>query len=200
MFNKSKVPIQTTNEYINLADVRGSFLYTKDNYMFQFLKVQPISTALMTDDEKQRLVERMTAEISPICVPFKITFLSRPTDVKVIIDYYERVKSMTTNSKKRDNLTKMIKYFDKMSTSESVLERQTFISIWMNKKDFADDDLFSKTNEFKNALNNTGVTASICTETEIINMLSLFYNPIYSPNTIFDVTPNCTFMEEKTHG
>lgn len=191
---KKKTEI-SVNEYINLKDVRGSILYSKDNYIFSFIRVQPISTALMTEDEKKFLTLSMAKELSPLQIPFKILFLSRPTDVKQIIDYYEGIKATTSNTKKRDNITKTMRFFSSMANSGGVLERQTYISIWMNLSEKTEEDLNSKAIEFAMALEKTGVPAEICREQEIIGMLGLFYNPLYQSGVIYDTTPNFTFME-----
>ncbi len=198
---KPKKPTKqiSTCEYINLADIRANFLYTKDNYIYQFLKVMPISTALMTEDEKAHLTFAMSKELSPIGVPFKILFLSRPTDITKIIEYYEGVRSMTGNTKKRDNLKKTMNYLSAEATSGGILERQTFIALWIDKNTQGEEELYSKATEFKNALNNTGVVATICTETEITNIVSLFYDPVFS-TVNYDKTPNFTFLGGLTNG
>lgn len=183
----------STSDYINLADIKGSFLYTKDNFIYQFLKVMPISTVLMTTDEKAQLTQSMARELSPIGVSFKILFLSRPTDISKIIDYYEGVRSFTDSTKKRDNLKKTMNYLSRAATSGGVLERQTFIGLWVDKNLQSEEELHTKANEFKHALNNTGVIASICSETEIANMMNLFYNPVFS-SINYSPTPNYTFM------
>lgn len=188
---------QSTNEYVNLADVRGCSLFTKDNMIWQFLKVMPISTALMNEDEKEQITFKMTREISPTNVPFKIIFLTRPTDVRQLVEYYEGIKANTVDTKKRENLNKTIRFFSKMVTASSVLERQTFIALWTTEKKQSEADLYAKLVEFRNALLNTGVSCSICDETDIINMLGLFYNPVFSVNTVVDTTNKYTFMEGK---
>lgn len=185
----------STSEYLNLVDIRGDFLYTTDNKIFQFIKVLPISTALMTETEKSQLTKKMTRELSPTKVPFKILFLTRPTDVRQIVDYYENIKSTTTDQRKRENLTKTIRYFSQMALSGGVLERQTFIALWTQNEKQTEDDLIIKTLDFRNALIATGVTATICDETDIVNMLGLYYNPTFSVNTAVDTTPRYSFLE-----
>lgn len=192
VFSKQQGNLSTC-EYINLADIRGQFLYTKDNKVYQFIKAMPIPTALMTPDEKARLTMVMARELSPIGMPFKILFISRPTDIKQIIEYYDSIRSMTVDSKKRDNLKKTMNYLSKMATTGGVLERQTFIALWAEKDEKGEDELYSKTVEFRNALTNAGVSATICNETEIANMIGLFYKPVFAQVDI-NTTPNYTFM------
>lgn len=193
---KKKSTNMSSNEYINLMDIKRQFLYTKDNKIWQFIKVQPISTALMNNNEKERLTLKMTREISPTKVPFKILFFSRPTDVRQIVEYYENIKASTTDTLKRESISKTIKFFSKMSTASDVLERQTYIGLWTQDEKQKEDDLLAKTLEFKNALTTSGITCNICDETEIVNMVGLFYNPAFSHNTSVDMTNKFTFMEE----
>ncbi|MEG0894496.1 MAG: hypothetical protein RSE93_02195 [Oscillospiraceae bacterium] len=189
---KNNIKNLSVNEYINLADIRGEFLYSKDNYIWQFIKVEPVSTALMTLNEKSAFVKKLTLEISPMRIPFKILFLTRPTDVRRLVNYYENIKFNTTDQKKRENLTKTIHFFSNMATSNETLERQAFIALWTNKKE---EDIKTKTIEFRNALTNAGVKCNICDQVDITNMIGLFYNPIFNVNTVITDTPNYTYME-----
>lgn len=194
LFKKQKKtsPIKSTGEEISLADIRGNKLYTKDGNEWMYLKVQPIPTALMTTDEKERLTLTMTRELSPINVPFKIIFLTRPTDVKQQIDYYEGIKAETIHPLKRESLTQTIRFFSQASTSHNVLERQTFISI--SSADIEMGELLTVAQSFEKALFSCGIRANICDEKEIIGMVGLFFSPSFSSSYYVDTTPNIPLL------
>lgn len=191
---KSKITAPSTCELVNLADVKGRTLYTKDGYIFSYVKVQPISTALMTESEKEFLMKKMTTALSPLNIPFKILFLTRPTDIKQVIDYYEGIKSVTVDTLRRSALTSTINYLSGMAISGGVLERQTYFAIW-TKESYEDsaEYLSTKLEELLNALKDSGIKSHICDERDILQMLSLFYNPDYSKKYI-DTTPNVVLM------
>ncbi len=43
----------TVSDLINIEDIRGELLYTKNGYVFSYIKVQPISIDLKTNSEKE---------------------------------------------------------------------------------------------------------------------------------------------------
>lgn len=184
------------NEFINLSDIRGNFLYTKDEYIFCYLLVQPISTQLMATEEKALFTKRLTEQISPLNSQFKILFLSRPTDVKEIIEYYEDIRAITADIKKRDNLKKMMNYFSNLSVFGGILERKTYICLWKKISDSVEAEIMQKAHEFKTAFLLAGIPTDICNEEEIIQMVSLFLEPANTVLNINDVTPNFTLFKE----
>ena len=49
--NKDKEELAqiTANEFVNVKDIRGNFLYTRDNLALAYLKIYPISTELFSN-------------------------------------------------------------------------------------------------------------------------------------------------------
>lgn len=191
MVNKNDASV---NQYIDLADVRDGFIYSKNNTIFTAIKMYPMSTSLLTIDEKRSTTLRMTREISPIATPFKLLFLSQPADVSKLVNYYEDLKNRTDNPTKKDSLIKTRDYISKMSVSSKALERQTFMILW---SDSNIEELQRKTQDMEKALNNAQIPCKRLKDTDLINMLGLFYNPAFSSDkSTIDVTPNITFLEE----
>ncbi|MEG2812974.1 MAG: hypothetical protein RSA79_00080 [Oscillospiraceae bacterium] len=193
MFNK-KNKLQDINEYINIADVKNDMLFTKNGYAFKYLQVKPISTALMTQLEKRLLVDKMTMELSAVCIPFKILFISRPTDVTQLILYYTDILQNTVSQKKKEAIKKTIHNLSRMSTDGGVLERQTYICVWNKRENIS--QLVEKTNDLKIALTTSGVACNDCLDSDIINMLLLFFNPTFDKQPSVDITPHLTFLED----
>ena len=44
--DKEELAQMTANEFVNVKDIRGSFLYTRDGMVLAYLKIFPISTAI----------------------------------------------------------------------------------------------------------------------------------------------------------
>ena len=49
------------NEFINVKDICGNFLYTRDGLMLCYLKLTPISIDLYSKTEKRNIVRTLTA-------------------------------------------------------------------------------------------------------------------------------------------
>ncbi|MDF2567969.1 MAG: uncharacterized protein K0R90_1425 [Oscillospiraceae bacterium] len=193
---KAQNPVLSVQQLINIKDIKGSCLYTKDSLLFSYLKVQPISTGLMSKDEKARMVRNMTQEISPLNVPFKITLLSRPTDVKQVVNFYENIKQMTPQSNKRDSITKTVRYLSESSQTGGVLERQTFLSAYIPASNHTDVDMLQIITQFKNALEHCNIRCDILDEKSIVQMCALFLNPNYSNTFVSEYDNNFTILLE----
>ena len=185
----------SAQEKVNIKDIKGSCLYTKDGFLFSFLKVQPVSTGLMSKEEKARLTRQMTAAISPLGSPFKLILLSRPTDVKQIIRYYETMKQTTPESNKRDSITKTQRYLSESSLSGGVLERQTFLAVWLPASGHTDKDVTELALQYRAALSSCGISSELLDEKSIVQMCSLVLNPNYS-NTVSVYDNNYTFLTD----
>jgi len=60
----------TANEFINIRDIIGNYLYTRDGYVFMDIRLQPISVDLLSSREKDSLINTLTAKLSSETKPF----------------------------------------------------------------------------------------------------------------------------------
>ena len=59
--DKEELAQMTANEFVNVKDIRGSFLYTRDGMALAYLKIFPISTELFSKNEKRLIAKQLTA-------------------------------------------------------------------------------------------------------------------------------------------
>ena len=52
--------LETANEFLNVKDIQGNFLYTKDNKIFAYLQIQSISLDLLSEREKKIKIKNLT--------------------------------------------------------------------------------------------------------------------------------------------
>ena len=55
--DKEELAQMTANEFVNVKDIRGSFLYTRDGMALAYLKIFPISTELFSKNEKRLIAK-----------------------------------------------------------------------------------------------------------------------------------------------
>ena len=81
--NKDKEELAqiTANEFVNVKDIRGNFLYTRDNLALAYLKIYPISTELFSKNEKRLIAKQLTVSLSSAQYPFQLLAVSRPVDI-----------------------------------------------------------------------------------------------------------------------
>ena len=165
----------SVQELLNIEDVRDGFLLTKDLQAIGFLRVQPISVSLMTETEKEQLTRRITTELSPLRKPFTILLLSKPTDVKAIIDYLEEVKAAASDTLRRDCLTKTMKYLSNLSLSGQVLDRYAYVSFTSPAAE--KEELTELLRSAQKAFEAAGIRSEILDNKGVLQLCAMFYNP-----------------------
>ena len=70
--DKEELAQMTANEFVNVKDIRGSFLYTRDGMALAYLKIFPISTELFSKNEKRLISKQLTASLSSGQYPFQL--------------------------------------------------------------------------------------------------------------------------------
>ena len=70
--DKEELAQMTANEFVNVKDIRGNFLYTRDNVALAYLKIFPISTELFSKNEKRLIAKQLTASLSSSQYPFQL--------------------------------------------------------------------------------------------------------------------------------
>ena len=81
----------TANEFINVKDIEGNIVYTKDNKLYAYIKIKPFSLELLSEEEQRRMGRRFTAEFSAIKRAYKFFSISRPVDVSFMLDNLNKI-------------------------------------------------------------------------------------------------------------
>ena len=83
--DKEELAQMTANEFVNVKDIRGSFLYTRDGMALAYLKIFPISTELFSKNEKRLIAKQLTVSLSSGQYPFQLLAVSRPVDISPLM-------------------------------------------------------------------------------------------------------------------
>ena len=51
----------TVNEFVDVKDIKGMFLYTKSNKIFSYLRIYPFNLDLLTTEDRRNLTNRLAA-------------------------------------------------------------------------------------------------------------------------------------------
>ena len=70
LFQKEKT--QSLNEFLNIKNIKGNFLYTLDEHVILFIKVNPMNIELLTDNELESKMDLEAIEFSTEQFPYKI--------------------------------------------------------------------------------------------------------------------------------
>lgn len=184
---------QTANEFVNVKDIKGKYLYTRDNLVICYLKVNSISIDLFSKSEKQQLIRQLTANMSGIQHPFKFLAVSRPVDITPLISELSSALA-TSDPKQKELLKQEILEMTTFALSGEVVERQFYIVLWEKAEDGAEKDLLVKAKDFVGNFSDCGISCDILEQQDIVRLCNLVNNPAYMHLEDTDFTPSIPIL------
>lgn len=177
--NKNKIDLkkQTANDFVNVKDIKGSLLYTKDNHIFSYIRLQPISVDLLSQNEKKTLINTLTAELSSETSPFQFFAISQVVDMSKLKDSLYDVLNDTTDNIRRRLINDEITQVASFALSGEIIERQFFVIIWESLTDDNELVLKRRANELTYKFQSCGVSAEVLNQNQIYHLVKLFAHP-----------------------
>lgn len=167
------------NEFINVKDICGNFLYTRDGLMLCYLKLTPISIDLYSMTEKRNMVRTLTAEMSGIQFPFKFIAVSRPIDITPLLSELHSLL-MTSDSVQRELLKAEMVEMSNFAMGGDIVERQFYIVLWDKALDGAERELLGRARLMAENFNGSKVPCEVLGQQDIVRLCNLVNNPSYT--------------------
>lgn len=173
---KPKEKLKTCNEELNIKDIKNNFLYTKDNNVMSYIKIQPLNLYLLSIKEQELIIRQLSAELSSETKPLKFFSIARPVDVGDLIEDLQEIANNCLDQIQKDLLKKHINETVRLTFTGEAVERQNFLIITETVSDYAEKDLLKRGNELVNKLANCNVKSEMLEEQYIIQLCSGFTN------------------------
>ena len=164
--DKEELAQMTANEFVNVKDIRGSFLYTRDGMALAYLKIFPISTEL-------------TASLSSGQYPFQLLAVSRPVDISPLMAELSSTLTSSSDIKQKELLKHEIVEMGGFALSGEVVERQFYIKIWDRTVDGVERELLQKLKYLSGYFADCGIQTEILEQQDIVRLCNLVNNPAY---------------------
>ena len=187
--------ILTAQQFINVKDIRGKTLFTKDGYVFCYIKIYPVSIDLLSENEKMSLCESLSAEISSERKPFKFFAISRPVDISALIDENMAIYTQSNDIVQKTLLSEEVGVYNHYALSGNVIERQFYLIIWEKINEDAEHTLIKRAKELIGKLSNCNVSAEIINSQQIIQLCNLFANPSYAHIEDYGISPSIPILK-----
>ncbi len=169
----------TANEFINVKDICGDFLYTNDGLTLCYLKLTPISIDLYSKTEKRNIVRTLTAEMSATQFPFKFIAVSRPIDISPLLtELYSML--MTGDAKQRELLKAEMVEMSNFGMGGDIVERQFYIVLWDKTIEGAERELMGRARLMAENFNGCKISCEILHQQDIVRLCNLVNNPSYT--------------------
>ena len=196
LFQKNK-KIQSLNEFLNIKDIRNNYLYTLDNQVIVFIKVNPINIELLSDVELERKMDFEAVEFSNEQYPYKIMIIPRAVDISEHIREQEELKENLDNDVCIEIINNRIIATTEMVENKNIIENEFYIMLFDNVKDNIEHELNKRVNSWINRLSNCELKSEVLEERDIILLIKSFTIPEFARTEGTDYSDNIVQIKKK---
>lgn len=183
---KDENSLLTANQFVNVSDIKGNFLYTKDNMVFGYLRIYPFNKDLLSKEELRAKTQILTSSFESDRKNFSYFAMQREIDLDgQKKDLENKYRSELASVGTRHLLKIMIDELTVLSTSGQNYEHQHYIKLWepytsANRPE-VEAELKIRLQDFKKRYESIGIATEILGQQEIIKVCSLFASAAQAP-------------------
>ena len=144
LFQRNK-NTQSLNEFLNIKNIKENYLYTLDEQVISFIKVNPMNIELLSDKELEAKMDSSSIEFSNEQYPYKIIVVPRAVDISDYIREQEELRNKLDIAFKKNIYNKI----DKTENKNDNIENQKTINeniIKLYKEGFSKEEISKKLN------------------------------------------------------
>lgn len=181
----------TANEFVNVKDIKDIFLYTRDNYIFCFLRIYPFNIDLISEEERQILTHQLAASFDGDRADWVYQTFPREVDLDNYKDFLNTSRQKIVEEQlvcvKDDSIGRkriiddQIIRASELSMNGENFEHQHFFKVW-KKMDQGDNkaqveaELRERIKSFRDRYESVQIKCEILKDKEIIKLCNLFGN------------------------
>ena len=87
----SKNNFESVGTFVNVKNIIGNILYTKDDFIMCYINISPIITGIMTEPEKWSLGEQLTRAFARDKEVFTFLKIDKPINIKSVVNQYNDI-------------------------------------------------------------------------------------------------------------
>jgi hypothetical protein len=197
----------STQQYLDIAEIRDNTLIMKDGTMRAVLMISSINFALKSEDEQNAIVSAYVGFLNNIDFPMQITIQSRELDIESYIISLKQKEKEQTNELLKVQIHEYIQYILELISMGKIMTKRFYITVPMNPLTDARKGFFSSlfetfkplnlvkmkremflrrrqalTRRVENVMSGLGSIGLNAVEIDTQGLIELFYNT-YNPST-----------------
>lgn len=196
LFQKNS-KVQSLNEFLNIKDIKRNYLYTLDNQIMVFIKVNPINIELLSDSELERKMDSEAIEFSNEQYAYKIMVIPRAVDISEHIREQEQLKKTLDDDVCIEIINNRIIATMEIVENKNIIENEFYIMLYDNYRDNIEHELNKRVNSWINRLNNCELKCEVLEERDIILLMKSFTIPEFARTEGTDYTDNIVKIKRK---
>lgn len=196
LFKKDK-KAETISEFINIKDIKQSYLYTLDEQVILFLKINPINIELLSENEMESKMNYSSIEFSGEQNPYKILVIPRAVDISEHIEEQEELKKNIDNDVCIQIINNRIIATSEMIQNKNIIENEFYIMLYEKNKNNVENELNKRANNWMERLKNCDLKSEILEEKNIILLIKSFTIPEFARTEGTDYSDNIVQIKKK---
>lgn len=167
---------KSCNDELNILDIDNNIFFSLDGYISLYVKIIPISFEYLSINEKERIIKRLTNELSGEREIIKIIVMSLPISTAEINDYIDDKRNKTKSAFKRRKLLEQIQEIKNISYNGEMVEKEIVIQLFKKGGVNEVNELYKRGKELLVKLQNAGLSAFILDKRGILQFFNSFLN------------------------
>ena len=143
---RKKKKIQSLNEFLNIKNIKRNYLYTLDNQIMIFIKVNPINIELLSNSELEKKIDSDAIEFSNEQYPYKIMVIPRAVDISGHIHEQEQLKKTLKDDVCIEIINNRIIATMEIVENKNIIENEFYIMLYDNYRDNIEHELNKRVN------------------------------------------------------
>ena len=196
LFQRNK-NTQSLNEFLNIKNIKENYLYTLDEQVISFIKVNPMNIELLSDKELETKMDSSSIEFNNEQYPYKIIVVPRAVDISDYIREQEELRNKLTDDTCIEIINNRIISTTEMIENKNIIENEFYIMFYDSNKDNIEIELNKRANNWVGRLKNCGLKSEILEERDIILLIKSFTIPEFARTEGTDYTDNIVKIKRK---
>ncbi|MBP3673479.1 MAG: hypothetical protein J6J18_06590 [Oscillospiraceae bacterium] len=165
--------LRTAQELLNVEDIQGKILWTKDKYLFAYIQCRGADNSLLSETDHNSVTEALTLALSEQTEPFQILSIPRTVDTQGMLTKLRQLRQETDSDTRLKLLTGEITALEELA-EDGAKEPLIILKIWVPASRNADRALMERADILVSRLSNNGVAASVLDDERILRLCTIY--------------------------
>lgn len=168
----------TVQKWLPVRDVQSGLVVRQDGVPVAVVRVEPAPFSLLSDRERERRIAALFEAVQGLAGAAQVLSLARPLDLDAYIEDLE-ARLREADGARKAILRGYLSYVRGLAAAGSAVERRFYVLIpgEAGKKKGGREELMARAREFLAALSRAELSARLCDDREILDLLFCFFNP-----------------------
>ncbi len=129
---KSKMQAPSTQQYLDIAEIKYDTVVMKDGSLRAVLAVSSINFALKSEDEQNAIISAYVSFLNNLNTPLQIVIQSRDLNIQNYLDYLKNKEREQTNRLLKIQTAEYIEYIKELVSIGKIMNKKFFVVVSYN--------------------------------------------------------------------